>query len=86
MSSVESIAEVPKLKRLEQAAAEINMMIEMCESSVAPLEIARKLNGLEREIVRLKRAFVDAHHTAAAGDVASNGPQWRGWRPGGKAN
>ena len=81
MSSVESTHEVPKLKRLEQAAAEINMMIEMCESSGSPLEIARKLNGLEKEIVRLKRAFVDAHHASAVGGTASGGPHWRGWRP-----
>ncbi len=72
MSSVEFTSEVPKLKRLEQAAAEIKIMIEMCASSGSPLEIARKLNGLEKEIVLLKRAFVDAHHAAAFAVAASD--------------
>lgn len=57
-----STSDLPNLNSLRQAAAQINTMIEMLETSPCPLEIARKLNVLEKEIVRLKRSFVDEHH------------------------
>jgi len=59
-------SDAPNLNSLRQAAAQINTMIEMLETRSCPLDIARKLNGLEKEIVRLKRSFVDQHHHSMA--------------------
>lgn len=54
--------EMNNLRSLKQAADQINSVIEMLETSRRPLDIARKLNSLEKEICRLKRAFVNEHH------------------------
>lgn len=62
MLTISSASGTPNLDRVKQAAKQINSVIEMLEANTCPLEIARKLNALEKEIVRLKRAFVDEHH------------------------
>lgn len=54
-------SDAPNLDSLKQAASQMNTVIEMLETNRCPLEIARELNSLEKEIFRLKRSFVDKH-------------------------
>jgi hypothetical protein len=71
MPTSPAASDTPNLDSLKQAAAQVNSVIEMLETNQCPLEIARTLNSLEKEIIRLKRAFVDKHRGAS--------DEGRGW-------
>lgn len=53
--------ETSNLSSLIQAADQFNSLIGLLQNDQSPLDIARKLNSLEKEISRLKRAFVEEH-------------------------